>query len=244
MIATANLEKYRNGDFIQFVNNVLQLLPENVATNLQVATQRAELQNLALQFQDAFKPVSGNELTPEIEALDKQRDEALTGIRYLLDAYNHHYNDALRNSAFILLDVYKSYGDNIQRLRYQLETATVDALLNNWADSHQAHIDALQLNDWVAQLQTYNQQFNEKYISRTQQLAGVENGVMVSLREQATKAYRTLKAHIEAHALINPTATYTETMAHISALADQYNTAVTKYTSAEETGNPDPQVGN
>ncbi|WP_336733428.1 hypothetical protein [Chryseobacterium sp. VD8] len=47
MITTANLEKYRNGDFLQFVNNVLELLPQAAADQLNIGSQRTILQTAA-----------------------------------------------------------------------------------------------------------------------------------------------------------------------------------------------------
>lgn len=49
MITTANIEKYRNGDFLQFVNIVLELLPQTQADKLNVGSQRANLQTAAQQ---------------------------------------------------------------------------------------------------------------------------------------------------------------------------------------------------
>jgi Family of unknown function (DUF6261) len=242
MITTANLEKYRNGDFIQFVNNVLQIVPEPVAAQLLVASQRATLNTLSTQFNDAFQPLIGNELTPEIANLDVKRDDCVTGIKLFLEAHLVHYQENKRNSAFILLDVMQSYGDRIHKLRYQLETATIDALIHNWESNHPTHLQTLNLIDWKNQLKQYNQDFNNLYINRTLQLAEVENGVMVALRTDATTAYRTLKSHIEAHALINPSDTYNQVMAQMSTLVEQYNTAVNNYTSQEESGVPDEPV--
>lgn len=66
MITTANLEKYRNGDFLQFVNNVLELLPQTIANQLNLGNQRTALQTAAQNFNNAYLPYTGSDITPEI----------------------------------------------------------------------------------------------------------------------------------------------------------------------------------
>ena len=236
MITTANIEKYRNGDFLQFVNNVLELLPQTQADQLNVGSQRANLQTAAQQMADAYMPHSGSDVTPEIQALDTQRDNTLIGIKMLLEAYQYHYDATTKNNAFALLDVIHRFGDRIYKMRYQLETATINSIVAEWQEKNNEAITQLQLTDWVNVLKTTNQNFNEKYITRTIQLSEVEVGVLAEARNNATQVYRLLKQHIEAHALLSPSTAYDSLMAQVSSLVNQYNIAVTKYSSTEESG--------
>lgn len=239
MITTANLEKYRNGDFLQFVNNVLELLPQTTADQLNIGSQRTVLQTAAQSFNNAYLPYTGSDITPEIQALDAQRDNAVIGIKMILEAWQYHFDPETKNNAFVLLDILNRFGERIYKLRYQLETATINSIVAEWEEKHSDKISQLQLADWVNELKTSNQNFNNKYIARTVQLSEVETGVLATARTASTEAYRTLKQHIEAHALLTPNAEYDQLMAKLSSLVNQYNLAVTKYSSTEESGGED-----
>ncbi|WP_343664934.1 DUF6261 family protein [Chryseobacterium mucoviscidosis] len=236
MITTANMEKYRNGDFLQFVNNVLELLPQTTADQLNIGGQRTVLQTAAQSFNNAYLPYTGSDITPEIQALDAQRDNAVIGIKMILEAWQYHFDPETKNNAFALLDILNRFGERIYKLRYQLETATINSIVAEWEEKHSDKISQLQLTDWVNELKISNQNFNNKYIARTVQLSEVETGVLATARTASTEACRTLKQHIEAHALLTPNAEYDQLMAKLSSLVNQYNLAVTKYSSTEESG--------
>ncbi len=157
----------------------------------------------------------------------------------MLEAWQYHFDPVIKNNAFALLDILNRFGDRIYKLRYQLETATINSIVAEWEEKHSDKISQLQLIDWVNELKTSNQNFNNKYIARTVQLSEVETGVLASARTASTEAYRTLKQHIEAHALLTPNAEYDQLMAKLSSLVNQYNLAVTKYSSTEESGGED-----
>lgn len=236
MITIANFEKYRKGDFYQFMVNVLEIVTTDRATTMAITAQRAALDAQVQLFADAYTPVIGSELTPQLAALDTQRDDALVGLKSVLEGYLKHFERAKRDSAFSLLDLMNGYGDQIYKLRYQLETATVSNLLNDWQSSHSAAITTLGIADWVQYLSEVNLEFNQFYLGRTQQIAGIESGALDALRVSTLDAYRLLKSHIEAHGLLTPSALNTQVQQEISSLASQYNDAVNRYTSNEETG--------
>jgi hypothetical protein len=79
MITTANLEKYRNGDFLQFVNNVLELLPQATADQLNIGSQRTILQTAAQSFNNAYLPYT-EAISRRKFRLWMRRDNAVIGI--------------------------------------------------------------------------------------------------------------------------------------------------------------------
>lgn len=236
MIETANFQNYRKGDFYQFMTNVLDIVTETRSTTLSVEAQRSALATEVLRFSNAYTPVVGSDMTPQLAALDTQRDEALMGLKSVLEGFVKHFEADKRNAAFVLLDLMKGYGDKIYALRYQLETATVSNLLQDWLADHTDKLALLRLDDWAAHLQDVNNQFNQLYVSRTQQIAGLETGVLDAIRAAVTDKYRLLKTHIEAQGIINPTELNTTVQQELSSLVIQYNDAVTRYTSSDDTG--------
>lgn len=81
MITTANLEKYRNGDFLQFVNNVLELLPQTTADQLNIGIQRTALQTAAESFNNAYMPIQGMILHRKFRLWMRRETTLLSGSR-------------------------------------------------------------------------------------------------------------------------------------------------------------------
>ena len=236
MITTANFQNYRKGDFYQFMVNVLDILTQDRATTLNVSSQRAALATEVQNFNNAYTPIIGSDITPQLASLDTQRDDALIGLKSVLEGYVKHHEEGKRNAAFILLDLMKGYGNEINKHRYQLETATVSNLISDWQTLHADKLSLLSLTQWVQHLADTNTNFNTLYVSRTQQISGLETGTLEAIRAAAVDKYRDLRAHIEAHGLLTPTELNTQVQQEISSLALQYNDAVTRYTGPDEQG--------
>ena len=74
MLNAPNFEKYRQGDAIQYLSNLLTILTDPLATTLNVANKRTALKNIGQELAGKWQPTQGNLLTPEISALDNERD--------------------------------------------------------------------------------------------------------------------------------------------------------------------------
>ncbi len=240
MKRAARLEKYRNGDFLQYLHNVLEMLTEARAEKLELVPSRAELQKRTNDFATHFQPAQGSELTAEIAALDDRRDRAFTGIKLQLKALQYHYKPSTVQHAERLLDKLNDYGDRIPLMRYQLETATLAGLLKDWKTQCTDSMTALALTGWVNELEEANNQLNEKYVARTQEKSLQNAGALRELRITLTKTYRRLVAQFEARALLFPSDLFSVVTAEWDSLIAEYNRAVAgnshKTTQDDDTG--------
>lgn len=173
MVSTPNLEKFRQGDFVQYMNNVLEIVTAARATTFQIAPQRTALEDVTEQLNDAWQPTMGSELTPEIAELDKQRDSVINGFKNMVDSWAvNHFDPDKRNAAYIIADNIAGHGDRIFLMRYQQQTATINAIINDLNNELAAHVATLNVTDWVDELTNLNIKFNDKYVARAQAISG------------------------------------------------------------------------
>ncbi len=233
MLQTPLLEKYRKGDLVQFLNNVLKILTQERAMTLKVAPQREALAEVMQRFNDSWHPNKGSELTPQIQELDVERDTLFTGLKLTVDAWaSYHYEKDKQNASFLLSDKIASYGEKLHKIRYQQETAILNSLLASFENELQQEVQLLGLTDWVAKLRATNTLFDAKYVERTEATSTEQEGRVLELRIEATHAFRKLKSLFEARMEIaeaEETEAFTtyETVGNsLSRLAEQYNDAV------------------
>lgn len=142
MLKTPQLQKFRQGDLIQYMDNVLEILTEPRATTLNLSAQR---ENLYLSLRDlklVWQPQVGSELTPEIVALDRKRDSIFSGLKITVDTWAmHHFNPDWRNAAFLIADNIESHGQSIPTMRYQQETASINAIIHDLEDTYAAQVN-------------------------------------------------------------------------------------------------------
>ncbi|MGG8495867.1 DUF6261 family protein [Tenacibaculum sp. TC6] len=238
-ITTPIFEKYRKGDLVQYINNVLEVLTEERATTLQVQSHRAALATTMAGFTPNWQQSKGSELTPQIAELDAQRDASFVGLKLTVTAWaSNHYNEALKNAAFLIADKIATYGSDVQLLRYQEETATLYAIINDLETDLAAEVALLGLTEWVAHLKELNNSFNEKYVLRAQDLSTEQEGLIAEMRLRAITEFKVLKELFIARGTIAMedeqanAALFTTVANEWNTLTDQYNAAVLRNTNS------------
>ncbi len=234
MITRPQLEKFRKGDLVQYFNNVLDIVTEERATVLKIEKQRSNLAEIMERFNVSWQPNRGSELTPQIKQLDEERGSLFMGLKLTVDAWAlHHYNKDFKNAAFLISDKIGAISDSVPRMRYQQETATLNALISDFKDELKEEIKLLGLNKWVEILQNVNNSFDEKYLERTIALSSEQEGVVLQLRTEASESFRKLISIFEARMLVaeaeEENMSAYETMKNmLNELTEQYNEAVQK----------------
>ncbi|MBK1835615.1 DUF6261 family protein [Roseibacillus ishigakijimensis] len=240
MILSPNFPRYRAAELIQFTRNVVEIVDANDAPTLNLQTQRDALASRLEALAAEFRPVLASEVTAELVALDERRDRAISGISNLVRAYLNHYDSSRVAAANRLLEDLERHGPMVGRLRYQLETGVLATITTDWL-SKDPLLDAVQdldLEDWVLELKAANDEFDDKYVQRARETAG-DPSQIAALRDETVEAWRTLVAHLTAHATLTPSAAY-------DALGDELNSLITNYNEAvqarenggEEEGEP------
>ncbi|CAA0222293.1 DUF6261 family protein [Tenacibaculum maritimum] len=240
------LNRYRYGEFLQYLKDVLKLLAEQDVTALQLTQQQNNLQPLVTAIDTVFKQDQGSIITQELVHLDEQRDKALTGLRYLINAYLQHYDTAIVNAATALFNNINKHGNNIQRLNYQEETAVLDSIITDWQTEKELvnAVTLLNIRAWLDHLKTVNTNFAIRYLARVEEQAANPTENILEFRTEATNMYRELIAHINAHQTLGTKGAYNTLQEQISVLAKQYNQVVENRTANNTTQEESKEANN
>ena len=248
IFAGIDLMKLRNAEFLQFSKDVMGIITLNNTLALQVGNQYVAFQNITNEIETLFVTDQGNDTTPIIQALDARRDAAITGITLMANAMVYHYDPAIKAAAIAISDNLRLYGGGIARQNYMAETASISNIINDWNTKANltAAISTLQLDDWKAELENANINFDAQYIARTQQLGAANPATILEKRLESVQLYYALRDRLAAHHNINNGINpWGKTANEINALIDQYNVLLAGRandpTQPETTPVPPPQ---
>lgn len=222
MISTPNLRRYRNSEFVAFMNDVIKLV--DTANIAALANSLSALQTTYDDLETSFKVSQGSTITATVQDLDARRDAAIKGIRAVVKGYAYHFDTAMQSASTLVLQTIDKYGRQLNELNYQAQTASLKSLIKdieNDADLTAA-LTSLHLAVWFAEMKTANEAFEQKYLERVTDNAAKKVVPVSEQRPPATAAYETLVKHIEANNVLNPSP-------ELSALANALNELITKY---------------
>lgn len=236
-----DLPKLRNAEYLQYTKDFAGIINLNNPSTLQIDAKLSAFNTRIAELEALYKKALASEKTQDIMLLDERRDSAINGIYYFLMAYTYHYEADRRQKAQLLLSNMALYGSGIARLNYQAETATVNNLLRDWENKPDLNmaIADFDLSGWVAELKNANDQFNAKYLSRTQEYGDASPETIKLKREETNTAYYALRDRIDALHLLAETlpSPYTTVINQLNALTEQYNILLVNRQKTETPGN-------
>lgn len=222
-----DLPKLRNAEYLQYVKDFSGIINLNNPSQLGIEAKLTTFITKITELEALYKKALASEKTQELLALDEKRDDAINGIYYFLLSYTYHFQPDKQQNAQLLLSNMELYGSGIARLNYMAETATLNNLLRDWENKPELAdaITSFGLTEWVAELKTANEDFNAKYLSRTQEYGDASPETIKIKREETNSAYYALRDRIDAlHLLVEtPPSPYATVMNQLNALTDQYN---------------------
>jgi len=228
MFLAIHYPKLRNNEFIQFIKLLNEILNSNDPEVLKVKDQCNDLAALLATLSALFKPNLGSAITKELQEIDARRDTAMTGIEMQIKSFTYYFDEDKREAANLLDSSLATYGSGISRLNYQAETSTIASIIQKWENetSLTAALTTLGLIAWVAELKAANNLFEERYIARLKDNANSPEEKTIELRKEIIQSYRTLLAHLQAHATLSTDNSYDAVIQQINQLIEQYNKLV------------------
>ncbi len=242
-----DIQKLRNAEYLQYMKDFSGIIDLNNPAGLGIETKLAAFTAKTSELESLYKKALASEKTQELLALDERRDKAINGIYYFLLGYSYHYEADQQHKAQLLLTNMALYGSGIARLNYQAETATLNNLLRDWENKPEL-ADAIALfniSAWVNEMNTANEEFNTKYLSRTQEYGDANPETIKTKREETNTAYYALRNRIDAlHVLVEtPPSPYATVISQLNALTDQYNKLLVNRADHPSSETPEnPQV--
>ena len=220
------LSKYRNAEYIQFMKNSIAFAQQ---ANQEPLTEPINLLVTEIEaIETLFLTKKSSVLTLELTNLDNLRDQLVIGVKYVLHGQRYNPNATLAAAAVLLYENIITYGSNITRLGYQEETAVIDNLVSDWENNPDLTnaVSSLNLQEWLTKLKEANINFNTVYKNRVIEKADTNPENIASLRTQATKAFKNLLNHIQAHITFNTNEVYAEILERLEVMSAEYNRTV------------------
>jgi hypothetical protein len=227
MEKTPKLTHFRNASFIGFLSNVVTICKkydtEVLKINNEVADISADVQTLELLFSIARK--NGN--TEALEDLDARRDSAIQGILEVSEAYLKHFDKTYQEAAKTIEAIFAKYGRRIDKLVYVAQTSATQSLVNDFEKD--VNVDTalkkLHLAEWVQELKTANNEFNNVYLNRNKELAEQPDQNIKDVKIPAIEHYKRLIDVLKAFRTINPQGDYDKILKEINELVLKYDVA-------------------
>lgn len=227
MMNSIDLQKLRNAEYLQYMKDFSGIITLNNSAQFDIEAKFNAFTIKIGELEALYKKALASEKTQELLLIDARRDAAINGIYYFLFSHTYHFETAKQQNAQVLLENMALYGSGIARLNYQAETATLNNLIRDWENKPEL-INAIAefgLIEWVTELKTANEEFNTKYLSRTQEYGDANPETIKLKREEVNVAYYALRDRIDAlHLLVEtPPSPYVTIINQLNALTDQYN---------------------
>ncbi len=228
MIKTALTKRYRIKEFIQFIRNVLLIVGQNDPQKLKLKAVYEALQQCGDTLQEAYRQNPASGITPQLASLDAQRDQAVLCLYKVSKGYLHHDDAKKAAAGKKVTDCLAKYGKRLHNLNYSAETAALKNLIHDLQTNPDcmAALKEMHLEKVVEVMSQANTAFEALFVQRLEQSS--QQDTTKELVELTTEAYRTLVQHIEAHATLTPSESYTSLISHMNENIDHFNRVVAR----------------
>lgn len=203
-----SLGSLRIGEIAQFLadanNIVIQRNSSKTAGYDKIEQKREQLAQISAALDKALGIDRKSQITQVVAELDSDRDNHFMGIKTICKTFRSYPEAAIANAAAVLFDTIQKYGA-VDELSYPDQTAKLRALISEIKNS-----DALQsagasvpgISQWLAYLQTSNDQFEQQYLLRVQENAVLPDTAASAWKTPAINAWNELRTIINAYAAI------------------------------------------
>ncbi len=199
----ARFDKYRKARTVQFLNDALDIFTLEDAKKLKLESKYKLLIDTIDKLNAIWKSSRGSKLTSQLKELDTLRGSIYAGFKVTIDTWSrNHFDDAKRKMAKEVISSVQVYSSGFNELPYQEETAVLRSLVKTLNDLHTDKLIALNMQDWIIKLEEVNNQFEKRYIERTQELSVRNEGEINKARQEAVASYRTLISLFDARFMI------------------------------------------
>jgi hypothetical protein len=198
-IVFSRLSNEQHYEFLLEVQGLLNAFPEVKGLVSLLFTIFSTLLNLEKKLLDAAR---ASYFTHQIMEADRRVDLDLVGIKAAIHAALHHIDPAIVEAARQLNFRLKDFGDIIHK-SYEAESAAVQVLLGEFADTFATQVELVGITPWVDDLTVAEQAFNALYAQRNTELADRPKERMRDVQRDIQAEYGKMVTCIESDVIGN-----------------------------------------
>ncbi|MCK8523214.1 DUF6261 family protein [Aquimarina sp. D1M17] len=225
MFSTPQFSKFRNSEFMRYVNEIKNITTRYDPKNLNIVPQIIILNDHFIALHTDAKKQVENTTSDTIEALDKRRDLAIIGMQSVCQSYTYHYDPEKRAAARVLLHSFDQCGKIIIYQNHHNKTDIINRLCEDWEKISvlKNALITLKLNKWAQELIEANSSFNWKYLQQKIEFETVKQLPIDEHRKAIENSYFVLLSHISVYKSISNSEDYDRLINDINHLTLQYN---------------------
>jgi hypothetical protein len=194
-LITFNLQNLHNAEFKQFFTRFFEDFDK---TGLSTETDpdfKALFDNLKAKIptlDKASQQIRANEETKKLAQLDRVRDYDMQALRDSIRPYKNAKTEAKQAAYSALKTVLDKYKE-VSKDTYEEETSELNSLIATLkGDECKAHVKELSIKNFIDELETSNNQFNELFSHRSFQVLQKETFNIRTLRREIGEVYQSL----------------------------------------------------
>ena len=208
-IVAVNLNNARNAEHYQFHANALAFFSPDFATLHKITDLQSKYAALFKNEDDLYAQLKAYELTQDLDAKDRVRDEIYIYVKQTVAAHLYSPIPAKKTAAQKLDFALTPYKHADKKPAAENTALVTNALQMMESDAYKDFVTELGLTDTLPLLKKANDEFNALYISRSDvKLVRVSNDNMKTARLKTDEAYRSFVSAVNALYQVNELVTH------------------------------------
>jgi len=200
-IDSLSFGQLRNAEHVSFHTNVLVALEKVGATKLGLTNDRLQAYKQIVDAeQDIVNHSTASIYTPEMKAMDDERDRLFRLIRLKLQAVLLADKDSDVAQYATVVDKYllAKYGIDIVNVAYQEESALIAGfIMDVKARFNEDALDAMGITSTLENLESANTGFANQYNERVTEKSSATTAATARTRKETEDAYNLISLHLE-----------------------------------------------
>lgn len=215
-------DRLRNEEHFQFQTEFSGLVERFSPVTLNIETVfNAYMASLEKEYV-ALDVIRKSANTDKIIAADEKREGTTSGLRDTVKGATNHFSPAKRNAANRIEIVINHFG-NLNDMPYDEQTASIRTMIDKLHNEYAEDVEILQLGEWLTELQTNNNEFEELMSERYSEGAGKTQLKMKQVRTEVDAAYRKVITRMEALVELNDPEVYIPFINELNIRIEKYN---------------------
>ena len=226
-IRTIPLTSMNNAAHFLFVSNMAERAEKDAAVSEKCAAQVKALRAAVTAEDESLKISAKSLITDKINEADRLRDQLYSGYKKAVSGYTDFPVEEMADAAKVLAQHIKDYKIDTQA-QLDKETGLLVNFIQDLEGKYKPQVDALSLGAFVEKLKAANETVRELTAQRTDERSAKTAGALKTARAASDEAYKTLVAHVNAHALLEGDAEYSAFMDYANTEIEHFKKEVLK----------------
>lgn len=228
----------------QYFKGIDDRIIADTPAKLGLATEYPPFKSALTRMDQALETISKSVYTEKLNETDVKRDQFFQAIRAIIMAALYHFDPAKKTAGKELKIVVEAY-KKISTASQEKETGLIYNFLQDMrSDKYKACVTALELDEWLTQLEAANNEFNELVEGRINESADKVTGGASEPRREVEAAYEVIVRKINALAVVNGETDYAGFIDYVNARIVYFKSILShqgQKQPANKPNNPNPE---